>query len=191
MGVHPFPIEGELSRPTRPILRCAPEKEKIEVCMRKTFPLQVWQTAGLILGVPPSHATRNLHSDNFTASHNVNTADDVLFTRHRLQDPGHPFSTASLSKPLYFIRSTQCAQHLRQTGQAAQPEASRHPLQRRTNRRHGSPWMPRKKATHAPEKASAYGQIRQYLYKCVIPVRSFHSLILVTAPHLALGMGPA
>ena len=48
--------------------------------MRKTFPLQVWQTAGLILGVPPSHATRNLHSDNFTASHNVNTADDVLFT---------------------------------------------------------------------------------------------------------------
>lgn len=86
--------------------------------MRKTFPLQVWQTAGLILGVPPSHATRNLHSDNFTASHNVNTADDVLFTRHRLQDPGHPFSTASLSKPLYFIRSTQCAKHLRQTGQA-------------------------------------------------------------------------
>lgn len=85
--------------------------------MRKTFPLQVWQTAGLILGVPPSHATRNLHSDNFTASHNVNTADDVLFTRHRLQDPGHPFSTASLSKPLYFIRSTQCAQHLRQAGQ--------------------------------------------------------------------------
>lgn len=60
--------------------------------MRKTFPLQVWQTAGLILGTPPSHATRNLHSDNFTASHNVNTADDVLFTRHRLQDSGHPFS---------------------------------------------------------------------------------------------------
>ncbi|AZD27648.1 hypothetical protein [Pseudomonas chlororaphis] len=67
--------------------------------MRKTFPLQVWQTAGLILGVPPSHATGNLHSDNFTASHNVNTADDVLFTRHRLQDPGHPFSTASSDAP--------------------------------------------------------------------------------------------
>ncbi|AVO57208.1 hypothetical protein [Pseudomonas chlororaphis] len=77
--------------------------------MRKTFPLQVWQTAGLILGTPPSHATRNLHSDNFTASHNVNTAADVLFTRHRLQDPGHPFSTASPSKPPCFIRSTQCS----------------------------------------------------------------------------------
>ncbi|MBP5075189.1 hypothetical protein HUS84_14550 [Pseudomonas chlororaphis] len=88
--------------------------------MRKTFPLQVWQTAGLILGIPPSHATRNLHSDNFTASHNVNTAGDVLFTRHRLQDPGHPFSTASPSKSPYFLRSTQCTKHLRQTGQARQ-----------------------------------------------------------------------
>ncbi|MEW7860102.1 hypothetical protein AB2M95_29805 [Pseudomonas chlororaphis] len=83
--------------------------------MRKTFPLQVWQTAELILGIPLSHATRNLHSDNFTASHNVNAAD-VLRTRHRLQGPGHPFSTASLTKPSDFIRSTQCAKHLRQTG---------------------------------------------------------------------------
>ncbi|WDG55329.1 hypothetical protein [Pseudomonas chlororaphis] len=83
--------------------------------MRKTFPLQVWQTAELILGIPLSHATRNLHSDNFTASHNVNAAD-VLCTRHRLQGPGHPFSTASLTKPSDFIRSTQCAKHLRQTG---------------------------------------------------------------------------
>ncbi|AZD46328.1 hypothetical protein C4K20_0894 [Pseudomonas chlororaphis subsp. aurantiaca] len=193
MGVHPFPIEGELSRPTRPILRCALEKEKIEVCMRKTFPLQVWQTAGLILGTPPSHATRNLHSDNFTASHNVNTADDVLFTRHRLQDPGHPFShglpqQAALLHPVNPMRPTFAPGR---PGQAAQPEAGRHPLQRRTNLKRGSPWMPRKKATHAPEKTSAHGQIRQYLYKCVIPVRSFHSLILVTAPHLALGMGPA
>ncbi|AZE46614.1 hypothetical protein C4K04_0922 [Pseudomonas chlororaphis] len=88
--------------------------------MRKTFPFQVWQTAGLILGIPASHATRNLHSDNFTASHNVNTADDVLFTRHRLQDPGHPFSTASPTQPPYFIRSTQCAKHLRQAGKARQ-----------------------------------------------------------------------
>ncbi|WP_277590425.1 hypothetical protein [Pseudomonas chlororaphis] len=83
--------------------------------MRKTFPLQVWQTAELILGIPLSHATRNLHSDNFTASHNVNAAD-VLRTRHRLQGPGHPFSTASLTKPSDFIRSTQCAKHLRQAG---------------------------------------------------------------------------
>ncbi|AUG00323.1 hypothetical protein CXQ81_06830 [Pseudomonas sp. 09C 129] len=86
--------------------------------MRKTFPLQVWQTAGLILGIPLSHATRNLHSDNLTASHNVNAAADVLCTRHRLQGPGHPFSTASLTKPSYFIRSTQCAKHLRQAGKA-------------------------------------------------------------------------
>lgn len=86
--------------------------------MRKTFPLQVWQTAGLILGIPPSHATRNLHSDNFTASPNVNTADDALFTRHRLQDPRHPFSTASPVKPPYFSRSTQCTKHLRQAGKA-------------------------------------------------------------------------
>ncbi|ROL85070.1 hypothetical protein [Pseudomonas chlororaphis] len=85
--------------------------------MRKTFPLQVWQTAELILGIPLSHATRNLHSDNFTASHNVNAAD-VLCTRHRLQGPGHPFSTASLTKPSYFSRSTQCAKHLRQAGKA-------------------------------------------------------------------------
>ncbi|AZD00106.1 hypothetical protein [Pseudomonas chlororaphis] len=84
--------------------------------MRKTFPLQVWQTARLILGIPLSHATRNLHSDNFTASHNINAADDVLCIRHRLQGPGHPFSTASLTKPSYFIRSTQCAKHLRQAG---------------------------------------------------------------------------
>ncbi|MGY4815147.1 hypothetical protein ACVNP3_04305 [Pseudomonas chlororaphis subsp. piscium] len=87
--------------------------------MRKTFPLQVWRTAGLILGIPLSHATRNLHSDNFTASHNVNTAADVLFTRHRLQDPGHPFSTASPCKPPCFIRSTLCARHLCQAGQAS------------------------------------------------------------------------
>ncbi|QQZ42963.1 hypothetical protein IF690_05330 [Pseudomonas sp. SK3(2021)] len=87
--------------------------------MRKTFPLQVWQTAGLILGAPLSHATRNLHSDNFTASHNVNTADDVLFTRHRLQDPGHPFSTAFPTKPPCFIRSTRCAKHLRQASKAS------------------------------------------------------------------------
>ncbi|SDZ41182.1 hypothetical protein [Pseudomonas sp. NFIX28] len=86
--------------------------------MRKTFLLQVWQTAGLILGIPMSHATGNLHSDNLTASHNSNAADDALFTRHRLQSPGHPFSTASPSQPSDFIRSVKCAKHLRQAGKA-------------------------------------------------------------------------
>ncbi|MGE7958634.1 hypothetical protein ACQKQA_18950 [Pseudomonas sp. NPDC089530] len=88
--------------------------------MRKTFPLQVWQTAGLILGIPLSHAARNLHSDNLTASHNLNTAGDVLFTRHRRHDSGPPFSTAAPTKPPYFIRSAQYARHVRQAGKARQ-----------------------------------------------------------------------
>ncbi|WP_206429891.1 hypothetical protein [Pseudomonas chlororaphis] len=161
--------------------------------MRKTFPLQVWQTAGLILGIPLSHATRNLHSDNFTASHNINVADDGLCTRHRLQRSrasvlhGLPHQ-AVLLHPVNPMRQTFAPDW---QGQVAQPEAGRHLPQQRTKRRRASLRMPCKKATHAPEKTSAYGQMRQYLYKCVIPVRSFHSLILVTAPHLALGMGPA
>ncbi|WP_404941852.1 hypothetical protein [Pseudomonas danubii] len=81
--------------------------------MRKTFPLQVWQTAGLILDTPLSRATSNLHSDNFTASRDFSTADDALSIRHRLQGPGQPSPTASPTPSFYAIRSTGCVEDLR------------------------------------------------------------------------------
>lgn len=86
--------------------------------MDKTFALQVWHTAGMTRGTAPSTATSHLHSDNFTASPEFNTADDVLLTRHRLHDHGHPFSTASLTQPPRISRSAVCSEHLQQTSKA-------------------------------------------------------------------------
>lgn len=86
--------------------------------MRKTFPFQVWQTAGLILDTRLSHASSNLHSDNFTASREFNTADDVLSTRRRLQGPGQPSPTASPFQSPYATRSAGCVADLRQPEKA-------------------------------------------------------------------------
>ncbi|WP_404938227.1 hypothetical protein P7C00_04940 [Pseudomonas sp. JDS08PS003] len=86
--------------------------------MRKTFPLQVWQTAGLILDPRLSHASSNLHSDNFTASRDFNTADDALTTCRRLQGPGQPSPTASPIPSPYAIRSAGCVADLRQPEKA-------------------------------------------------------------------------
>ncbi|WOE80478.1 hypothetical protein RZO07_04450 [Pseudomonas protegens] len=81
--------------------------------MRKTFPLQVWQTAGLILDTPLSHAASNLHSDNFTASRGIISADEVLSIRHRRQGPGQPSPTASPTPSFCAIRSSGCVEDLR------------------------------------------------------------------------------
>jgi len=88
--------------------------------MRKTFPLQVWQTTGLILGPPLSHAASNRHTVHFTPSRDVNAVNGVLLTRQRLLDPGHPFRTASPSESPYFIRSAEYTDHLRKEGTAKQ-----------------------------------------------------------------------
>lgn len=87
--------------------------------MRKTFALQVWQTAGLILDKPASHTASNLHSDNFTASRDFN-ADDALSIRRRLQGPGQPSPTASPTPSLYAIRSSGCEEDLRLPEKARQ-----------------------------------------------------------------------
>lgn len=89
--------------------------------MDKTFALQVWHTAGMTRGIAPSTATSHLHSDNFTASPDFNTADDVLLTRHRLHDHGHPFSTASLTQPPRTSRSAECNEPMQQTIKARRP----------------------------------------------------------------------
>jgi len=89
--------------------------------MDKTFALQVWHTAGMTRGTAPSTATSHLHSDNFTASPDFNTADDVLLTRHRLHDHGHPFSTASLTQPPRISRSAECNEPMQQTIKARRP----------------------------------------------------------------------
>ncbi len=80
--------------------------------MCKTFALQVWQTTRLTQPSGRSNAFRNLHSDNLTASQDSHTADDALFTRHRLQGPGHPSPTASPNPAHVVIRSSECVEPL-------------------------------------------------------------------------------
>lgn len=88
--------------------------------MRKTFPLQVWQTAGLILGSPRSHTASNLHTDYVTSSRDVNAAGNVLFTCQRLLERRHPLRTVSPSKSPYFIRSARYAGPLHKEGKTQQ-----------------------------------------------------------------------
>lgn len=105
MGLHPLPIRRRVSMAHKANPQICPRKRKNEVCMDKTFPLQVWQTTGLIRGTTPSQPQSDLHSDNLTASPEFSTCDDVPSTRHRQQNCGHPFSTASLTQPPSLIRT--------------------------------------------------------------------------------------
>lgn len=188
MGLHPRPIARRVATAHKANPQIRPRRRKNEVCMCKTFALQIWQATGLIPDTPLSQTGSLLHSDHLTASHTFNTVDDGLFTRHRLPNLGHPSPTASPCEPPCVLRSSEYAERWRL---ATQAPPRRPTLQRRPRWRHEEPRLPSKKATPAPEKTNANVQMRQDLYKCVIRVRSFHSLRLVTVPYLALGMGPA
>lgn len=109
MGLDQRPIARRVATAHKANPQICPRRRKNEVCMCKTFALQVWQTTRLTHPCGRSNASRNLHSDNLTASQDSHTADDALFSRHRLQGPGHPSPTASPNQTNTVIRSGECA----------------------------------------------------------------------------------
>lgn len=120
MGLHPLPMNRRVAMAHKANPQVCPRKRRNEVCMRKTFSLQVWQTAGLILGTPRSRATSNLHAGAFTAYRDANVADDMLFPRQRQPTPGHSLPTLCASQSPCFTRPGNYASPVRKESKAVQ-----------------------------------------------------------------------
>lgn len=110
MGLDQRPIARRIATAHKANPQICPRRRKNEVCMCKTFALQVWRTTRLTHPRGRSNASSKLHSDHLTASQDSHTADDALLPRHRLQGPGHPSPTASPNQANAVIRPSECAE---------------------------------------------------------------------------------